>query len=245
MTTNPEMILLNYCEIHGHAESARILRKIVDKQRQAEVDALPLITRTYEFNPKDYATPHSDTDAHPENQGCDLFAANAGIAPEQARFAYDHAIDGPDPLDMAEEGMAREQRARQDMYQQRIEAQMAKDPFYAKPYDFDKTQEGPPQAVPCDSSAFDRDFSILRADQASMEAEIERLRLMSATKRQETSMQLMAGILGAHMAMETAKLGCLLNPNISEDGLRKIFGVPAKHRWVRLDGTPRQEPCCK
>lgn len=73
MTTTPEMTLLNYCEIHGHAESARILRAIVEKQR----------------------TPHSDTDAHPENPGSDLFAANAGITPEQARFAYDSALEAP------------------------------------------------------------------------------------------------------------------------------------------------------
>lgn len=112
MTTTPEMTLLNYCEIHGHAESARILRAIVEKQR----------------------TPHSDTDAHPENQGSDLFAANAGafdklskeqmeardqaranhnpekqydfirdlphakikpITPEQARYAYDSALEPP------------------------------------------------------------------------------------------------------------------------------------------------------
>ena len=47
------------------------------------------------FTKPEAPTPHSDTDAHPENQGSDLFAANAGITPEQARYAYDSALGAP------------------------------------------------------------------------------------------------------------------------------------------------------
>lgn len=34
MNTTPEQNLLNYCETFGHKETARILREIVDKQRE-------------------------------------------------------------------------------------------------------------------------------------------------------------------------------------------------------------------
>jgi hypothetical protein len=118
MKTTPEMTLLNYCEIHGHAESASILRAIVEKQR----------------------TPHSDTDAHPENQGSDLFAANAGITPEQARFAYDHA-------------MRQDHRAPDDPG---YITSMANQQLYAASRPTPREmltgqQTAPTQAVPCDS----------------------------------------------------------------------------------------------
>jgi hypothetical protein len=55
---------------------------------------------------------------------------------------------------------------------------------------------------------------------------------------------LQAHVSSVIFAMEFMKLSCLLNPNLTMDQCARILGAPVKHRFIRLDGTTREEACC-
>ncbi len=100
-------------------------------------------------------------------------------------------------------------------------------------YAFDNALEAPPDANACDSTRFDRDFSILRSDQAKMEA--DNAALEAARAKTDATL---AEITERHRIAASAGVY----------GLGALIACPAKpksqHKFIHLDGTPRADPAC-
>lgn len=244
MTITEEMIWLNWAEVNRHRETARILREIVDKQR---CEALKSELKAFEDTWHTFTTPHSDTDAHPENQGSDLFAANAGkpLFSERWRNGTLKEITRQEFDTLSKEQAEARDRARANHNPDTqydfirnlpkitpkqlptvpgcmdfvVEEAPKITPEQAR-FAYDSALEGPTQAVPFDSRPLTAS-DIVKANEAH------------EAYWREHDIQDPSWCQGA------AQLWYALG-----DAMKLNLRGP-KHRWIYSDNTPRHEPCCK